>query len=558
MAQIRVSKRTENSITMYIDGLDPNYEATDYRLAGCYIKKSTDSANDYSIEGIFTIPKKCKSTAEYPSGLVTFYGLEEGTLYDLMVIIGGIAGIGSVRIYGEATTYSLTANIESFTCSPICIEDYENFIASCRFTASDVSENASYEIWARKSGTSSWYIKTGSNIYEKSVKTNGNTVRGIIKVVVDSSGDYDFKLVISNKNTVSTEVITNITFEEKWIMNVWCDGETQRGLEECIIYYELRKPYPEWFKTAIAVYDKSGNNILYSSEADGSREAMEAFGTKTLYISFIAEDVYTAFREYKIVFNLRTYSSQSDRDNGGVPTSLEDTTFYTALIAEKPTVSNFSVEQDAPGLKSAKVVFTPQRAYADLTKYEIYACKDSGSWYRKLKSTVGEEPDDEITEVIGVDSFGEYRFKIRIYTENSDITETIAFVCNINDTSASRPQSWEWKTAIKSGETRFLTGEHGTELNAVSADEWNEFVDRIRAFRAYAAISLNFKISDNTDYTIADVLPNQEFTASIYNEAVKSIRGIQSIGAYLNYISLGTELTSELFNILKSELNAIP
>ncbi len=102
----------------------------------------------------------------------------------------------------------------------------------------------------------------------------------------------------------------------------------------------------------------------------------------------------------------------------------------------------------------------------------------------------------------------------------------------------TRPNDWYWTNAVSSG-----------SAIKISASEWNNFCSRINEFRRYRSLS---------DYSFATVYSGTQISATIVNEVVKAIKGMSGYGTNLYEVSTGDAITASFFNLLKTELNAIP
>lgn len=59
-------------------------------------------------------------------------------------------------------------------------------------------------------------------------------------------------------------------------------------------------------------------------------------------------------------------------------------------------------------------------------------------------------------------------------------------------------------------------------------------------------------------YGFTTVSRGDDFTATIYNQAVNAIKGISGYGTYLDTVSKGDNILANHFISLRDELNAIP
>lgn len=102
----------------------------------------------------------------------------------------------------------------------------------------------------------------------------------------------------------------------------------------------------------------------------------------------------------------------------------------------------------------------------------------------------------------------------------------------------SRPDYFSWTYTKRSGRAFNLT-----------ADEWNELTSNINEVRRYRGYS---------NYSFTTAYSGDNFTAKMYNQAVNAIKGISGYGTYIYTVSKGEEVTADLLNDLRDELNAVP
>lgn len=133
----------------------------------------------------------------------------------------------------------------------------------------------------------------------------------------------------------------------------------------------------------------------------------------------------------------------------------------------------------------------------------------------------------------------------QLFNSSGEVSYTSSWI-SVTTPDVIRPNDWEWTTKISS--TAYVPMD-SLGFHPVTATEWNNFTKRINEFRAYTGYS---------DYSFSIVSRGQEFTPTIYNQAVNAIKGISGYGSYLSTISKGTELTANLLLSLRDELNAIP
>lgn len=103
---------------------------------------------------------------------------------------------------------------------------------------------------------------------------------------------------------------------------------------------------------------------------------------------------------------------------------------------------------------------------------------------------------------------------------------------------STRPSKFSWTTPKESGGTFNLT-----------ATEWNNLTKNINDVRVYKTMSA---------YSFTEAVKGNNFTAIIYNQAVKAIKGISGYGTSLSEVSKGDTVTAKRLNDLVSEINAVP
>jgi len=131
----------------------------------------------------------------------------------------------------------------------------------------------------------------------------------------------------------------------------------------------------------------------------------------------------------------------------------------------------------------------------------------------------------------GLSAFTEYIITADVYYYGGHVVL-------YDDSEFTRPNYFDWGYAKTSGGSFNLT-----------ASEWNALrtnINQVRWYRDYSTASMTI------------VSQGDDLTASIYNEAVDAIQGIAGYGTYLPTATQGDPVTAYHFNILVSELNAIP
>ena len=124
------------------------------------------------------------------------------------------------------------------------------------------------------------------------------------------------------------------------------------------------------------------------------------------------------------------------------------------------------------------------------------------------------------------ESYGESTGTIELYVQPPE------------EEAAKRPNNFAWTYAKTQGGDFNLT-----------ASEWNALTSRINAFRAYKNLS---------NYSFTTAYYDDDFTATIYNQARLAIQGISGYGTYIPTVVSGQDITAYMMNTLVSELNAIP
>lgn len=147
----------------------------------------------------------------------------------------------------------------------------------------------------------------------------------------------------------------------------------------------------------------------------------------------------------------------------------------------------------------------------------------------------------------GVASGGDIQFTglspSTTYSLRAEITYSggsTTLTANVKTEAAAnvRPNDWSWSSTISSGSTLRIT-----------ANEWNNFCNRINEFREY---------KDMSDYSFSSVSSGSVISASIVNQAYNAISGISGRGGLPSQASRGEAISAYFFNQLRNALNAIP
>lgn len=107
----------------------------------------------------------------------------------------------------------------------------------------------------------------------------------------------------------------------------------------------------------------------------------------------------------------------------------------------------------------------------------------------------------------------------------------------VTDSSASRPDDWEWWNTIKKGKPI-----------ALEADEWNAFCDRINEFREYQGLYA---------FGYTEVESGDPISADIVNEAIDMISWLSITEDLPDKVESGDPITAVFFQDLVNALNSI-
>ena len=102
----------------------------------------------------------------------------------------------------------------------------------------------------------------------------------------------------------------------------------------------------------------------------------------------------------------------------------------------------------------------------------------------------------------------------------------------------NRPNNFSWTNPKVQGGNFNLT-----------ATEWNNFAERVNEFREYQNLQR---------FNFTPAIPNNQFTANMYNQVRVAIQEINGYGAFIPTVSSGGQISAYMLNIIVSELNAIP
>lgn len=138
-----------------------------------------------------------------------------------------------------------------------------------------------------------------------------------------------------------------------------------------------------------------------------------------------------------------------------------------------------------------------------------------------------------------------YTIKAKImyygYENGVEVEYSKTISCSAKTASAgtTRPSQFSWKySTIQQGEDAII-----------DADDWNNLTANINAVRKYKDLSA---------YSFTEAVKGNNFTAIIYNQAVKAIKEISGYGTNLSEVSKGDTVTAKKLNDLVSEINSVP
>ena len=158
-------------------------------------------------------------------------------------------------------------------------------------------------------------------------------------------------------------------------------------------------------------------------------------------------------------------------------------------------------------------------------------------------------------DISGLNSGDTYKFRAISLNEN----DSSAFTSWVQYTIPSMPKRWRWSWG--NYPPQYLEAAMSDKWNClvvcpITADEWNEFTERINEFRVYVDENV-YGMAEGKEYNFTEVKPEDEFTLAIYKEAIEAIQymGYDTDKTLKNVDT--TYLSAELFTVLSDELNYI-
>lgn len=556
MAYIALESRTSSSITVYIKGLDPNYTESNLRMAWYYIKESSE--DEYPREASYwhSIPAGCSSTDISGLGAYTFRYLNPSTKYDIKIEITNIADYGDVILERSIWTKDPIPDITHFSVSRSSYEDTGVFLATCTFEVDDVSKGSTtYEIYARQSGTDTWYLKSGDDIlYREIDETFGGGTVGIAKGYInikcyneddDISKRYDFKLVVTINDEQDTRIIRDVALIRNVILELVGYSEQQASGYDIGYKIVVDESISKYAKFMVSLYDTQYNLIgshgPYHLESvfGGSNEQSDmcAFGVNNEGI-------------YIIEAWITQYNSEEDYNNDNI--YIED--FMSCEVevkSEPPVIEYFEAEgTDGRGIYMSSWVTNIMSGYST---YKIYISTDSVNWDKEISGTF-DETGGFVHEIV-VDSGGLYYIKLVATT--SSVSSEVITECFASE--AEKPNQFAWSRIYVNSEDEdgdkitlcskaYIPSSNGG-IQPITANNWNAIRKRVNDMRLYLGIS-KYEFGDN-------VSPGGDFTPSMYNDVRTAIQEMGSgAGSLIPEVTKTTEINARLFEVLRDELNA--
>lgn len=425
--------------------------------------------------------------------------------------------------------------INSFSVEQV--SPYINREVTWTYSASDVYGGiTTYQLQARKVGTSAWAIKTDGTTEE-----DGSIA--IENVTVPDVGEWEFRLVLDTEGAEATSDVVALTVVD--------------GLTITKLTVLARTDSAFWFKYQGAE-EAEGFNIIITRNYDG----YEYVGNASKYAKTILWKTTDENWEFGVqcTLEIQAYNSWG---NG-------DWALYTPLTTapSKPVISlsqdngyisvNFGVENitnithmkfllyrvgkttdEDESLIETGDYTVPNDTYSPSGVHQFQTqCEDAIIYRVEVRSilnlgTIGAQNDFDGKEEI-----------------DADIAQYIII------SLSGKPELWTWTQIyeLSTGGTGTICAEAYVPIDEdgvhpVTAEEWNKFVAKVNEVRAWANSKVTVTGSD-----LSTVSPGGDFK-SAYNLAVEAIKNIEGVAEGLTEIVTGTELNSYLFTSIVSALN---
>lgn len=149
------------------------------------------------------------------------------------------------------------------------------------------------------------------------------------------------------------------------------------------------------------------------------------------------------------------------------------------------------------------------------------------------KDVTGTYTGSSLMQFTGLEADTEYAINVQI--NGSDWIGAQTFWTDA--VTGTRPDDWEWYSTIEQGAEFSLT-----------AEEWNDFCDRINEFRVYVGLS---------EYSFTTVRSGHSIEASYMRQAISAINDIDGHGTLPAAVNAGNQIKASFFTKLASALNAV-
>lgn len=170
--------------------------------------------------------------------------------------------------------------------------------------------------------------------------------------------------------------------------------------------------------------------------------------------------------------------------------------------------------------------------------------EDSEEGYHRIYWRLASERDARYIDVWGGPSFDytidglssgtQYAVNVRLPDQQTQLGTQYA--TTDGPPAPKRPDNWRWRSIIETGKPV-----------AISADEWNDFTDRIDEFLEYVGLGPSYCTQVYTNDLIADWIVNQ------------AINGVnKASGSRISNVNAGDKIEARLFLNMESALNSIP
>ena len=537
-------------IAVYLKGLDTSYGGND-RYADYYI--APKSSEVYRYIGGHSLPAGIASTIN--GGVCYAEGLKPSTPYIIKVVISGISGgaISEKTLTKVLWTDDAQAEITELTCIRESTQEEGCFHVTCLFSVDNILEGTTtFEIWARESGTSKWYQKSGDDIYYSSIYYGivGTIATGNIGIrLYDEyafAKTYDIKLVVIT-NGQTSEQTAEITVRKSLITSFY-GYQDPPGTNYTVCFFDFNFDgsgfQPENARISVSYYNAETGEPV--ADTDGG----VFFSLEDVCVANLAVNEAAAaldYGKYTAHLELRVYDTGDD----GLIYPIHHDLCECGLdvSASAPIINRFSIRQSEGGGKKVICDVSLSNVSIGLTKYEIYARQRGNSeWWSKSEVGATLTATSFSAEAI-LDNTGTYEFRLAVATDDQEAFAEATF-------TLAEMELFAWSKIYKSpsgGINLELSPAVyvpivGKELRPVTAEDWNNLTARINLKRA--------EIEGLSQCSFTTVKTGQTFEPDIYNQAVKAIRSMGSgAGSYLNEIDETTVLSASLFTLLASELN---